>query len=290
MEELTATVTKKPDFLSKMSGPTPEEISKAFEVDLDAIKDLKTAKQIIADLRDKNIASRQDLALNFQRLKAVSTLLKTKLEESSRTEEAHRKFIESVLDDPSTTKVKEILHELIERYSQQTDRSNKTCQEILISMLAQGKEQIEGAFSNFSREMNRMTFDISKMLSDSRSIREVLIPLARRFPEGKFSCSDGNVYMDLTRPENPEGAPVVSDDMLLAEYEYGIDVKISPAGTEPTTFTVRPEFQKEFQPPSLVLTVGTIEETFAAVEFVRANIEPEILKYLRSKEDTTSKS
>ena len=120
--------------------------------------------------------------------------------------------------------------------SEQLKKQQEATKDLALKMLLETKGQLEGAFSMFGQGMKQMTFSMQQWMSDEKTIQELLIPLARAFPESEFSCSDSHVYMPLQPNEDDA---ISAQTRFLSEYEYGL------------TLTYDDEYHLEFDPKEL---------------------------------------
>ena len=93
--------------------------------------------------------------------------------------------------------------------------------------------------------------------------------------------------MDLTHPE-PVANPDENDVLNLDNYEFGIKIDVveehkSEHGPSIIkAYDVRASFQDDFKPEELCRRCYTIAEVIEAVQHVSANIETEMVSFLKT--------
>lgn len=263
---------------------TEEEITAFFNIDLATIKTLDVAKQVIQNIQQKAFASRQDLQENYKRLAIMSELLREAYETVERTNKTTLALVADKTDmDRATTKI-------LEQSIADNIRSREAVKELAFKMLLEAKDQITGAYSKMSYEMRRVTLDLHKFAANDKTITKILIPLARHYQNAKIGASGSSVYMDLTRPDIPEGEAnkYTTNALILAEYEYGIKIEFSPEDDSFESFVVYPEFASDFDATKLTFNCKTFDEVITAVDFVRSHLELEILKYVTTMSESVT--
>ncbi len=279
---------------AKPAKPATKTIEEEIPlIDLDKIEASDDVKEIIASLRDKLVASRKDIRENLARCQMLVGMYDLRSKQLSMSRKETDALIRETMDlggnDIVVKKdlaalILQLLEERGKQHAEQSDVFKKFVFDALIS----AKKQIEDVYSSFGQEMNRPILEMKKYISDTRTVQDLLIPLVRlpNYRDRHISCNQGEVYLDLTRPEIPEAERNEKNIYDINNYEFGVNIKLDKDGKgfPNGRFTVTPEFTKHFQPTNLFFSVGSIDELVPAIDFCIANIETEIIKFLHEEQ------